>query len=117
VSWIDKLEAHGSQAVKAKHKPAPATPAVICYVTVEVRQPSGNNDPGEVAEGYYTLSDNLVTLTHVDGRPIDGVMPQHLQDGEYAKKIARRMISDRWSKRRANSFRGPLRYPPMLRLV
>ncbi|MGY3532236.1 hypothetical protein [Bradyrhizobium sp. USDA 4452] len=37
---------------------------------MSVRSPSGPDDPGKVAHGYYTVQGSVLTMTDADGKPL-----------------------------------------------
>jgi hypothetical protein len=96
-------------------------------VTVEIKPPKPGF-PGQVALGYYTLTDGVVTMTDASGNPAeDGAGKQYrhkLAPHEDARAIACRMTKElRNALRRGappagfgsgtslNNFGSPIQYP------
>ena len=85
--------------------PRELTPVFFCIAT---RRPT-DNDPGQVAEGRYVLSaDLVVTLTDQDGKPIENIESATVTDPKYATATAARLLRDH----RAGTidFNRPLHY-------
>lgn len=90
-------------------------------VIIEVEAPSSWRETGIVAEGFYVVEGNTLTMTYADGQPvrIDGELVQHtLAEGESAKKAAgrltrtvRRALSGRAMKQEV--FGRSINYPKM----
>src|SRR5262245_3445488 len=88
-------------------------------VIVQIHRPTSSGDPGTVAEGRYTITDDVVTLVdHLD-RPVrnaDGkIISQKLQPGESAHQVAGRLTkqfrSERRGKEKVEGFNRVLIYP------
>ena len=65
-------------------------------VIVTIKQPSGN-DLGQVAEGYYTVEGDRLTMTYADGRPVlvNGErVSERLGDGVNPKSVAGRLTRE-----------------------
>jgi hypothetical protein len=80
-------------------------------VTVDIFRPTSAGDPGTIAEGAYTVTDDVVTLTDHAGNPVrdkDGKKySQKLQPGESAHVIAGRMTKTfRTARRGAEKVEG-----------
>jgi hypothetical protein len=75
-------------------------------VWVQVRPPDPErNDPGEIAEGTFVVSGDLIAVDDNEGRPVATRM---LQPGEDPEAVAKRLLRERHGK---NAFFGPLTYP------
>jgi hypothetical protein len=92
----------------------------INRVTVTIRQPKGDGDPGQVAEGRYILEDNTVTLTNHVGTPVrdhDGkTYSKKLEQNEDAYAVAGRLTKEfrrarRGDKNHVEGFSSPIHYP------
>ena len=87
--WLDELSKHGKTHAKEKFAERELTPV---FFSITTRRPT-DNDPGQVAEGWYTLSaDLVVTLTDQDGKPIEGVETAVVEDPKYATATAGRLL-------------------------
>ena len=78
------------------------------FFCITTRRPT-DNDPGQVAEGRYVLSaDLVVTLTDQDGKPIENIESATVTDPKYATATAARLLQDH----RAGTidFNRPLHY-------
>jgi hypothetical protein len=80
-------------------------------VTVSIR-PSNDNDPGEIAVGYFIVQDGCVVLTGAAGTPLKDATPGVLADGVNPKNIAARMTRARRSDTRGG-FNRKLFYEPL----
>ena len=94
----------------------------IHSVSVQVRPPK-NGDQGQVAEGRYTVVDNVVTLVDHEGVPATDEKgrkySQKLCDGEHHKAIAGRLTRQLRAALRGvgptQGFAGPIAYPKIKR--
>jgi hypothetical protein len=91
----------------------------IFNVTVQIRAPK-EGDVGQVAEGRYTLEDDVVTLVSHAGVPVRGpsgeTYSKKLEDGEAAHVIAGRLTkafrrARLGDKHRVEGFSSPISYP------
>ena len=91
------------------------------HLTIQIRAPRGD-DPGQVAEGIYTLDDGVVSLTDRYGVPVvdrDGkTYTQKLEAGENPYAIACRLTREfrrafRADKKHVAGFTGPINYPKL----
>jgi hypothetical protein len=58
------------------------------YVYITIRHGAHDEDPGEIAEGMYSVGGRAVVLTDLDGRQITS---RALSDGQDPAKLARRL--------------------------
>ena len=63
-------------------------------VVVVVRNPAAENDPGEVAEGYFIEEEGFVTLTDEKGKPLGSPTACN---GQSPKAIAAVLTKSRWA--------------------
>jgi hypothetical protein len=89
-------------------------------VYATVRLPKGDNDPGQVTIGYYTLADGILTMTDSKGAPVrdlnSGEKILHtMQDGDDAPAIAKRLTMKIYRMLRGESgpagFARAINYP------
>jgi hypothetical protein len=91
VSWLDGLQNTAKEKSKEKFAERELKPTWFCIIT---RRPT-DNDPGQVAEGWYVLSaDLVVTLTDQDGKPIENVETAIVEDPKHAPAAASRLLSE-----------------------
>jgi hypothetical protein len=109
ISWIDKLERHGTEvAVEYKRRrPRPR----VHDVCITGRTPS-DNDPGEIAVGYYTVAHGELLMTDATGKPLRDAKPVKVTN-ENARSVAGMLTRQHWVESRSNGFDGPLNYPPI----
>jgi hypothetical protein len=81
-------------------------------IHITTRKPQRPDDPGEVAVGYYTYANDVVTLTDANGEPVPGGWNAELQNDETPSTIARSLLRQQRSlSKRARGFNGPISYP------
>jgi hypothetical protein len=71
-------------------------------VIATIRNPSKADpaDPGEVATGTYTVTEDTLTLVTLNGEPVTGKhRTRRLRPGEDQAQVARRLIKDIRGKR------------------
>ena len=57
-------------------------------VTIQLRRPTVG-DPGQISEGFYTVSDGILTMTNPAGEPVDPDQFRHtLKPGDDPAAIA-----------------------------
>ena len=79
---------------------------------IQVRRPE-HDDPGEIAVGYYTYANNIVTLTDPAGEALPGGYNTELSGRELPSIIARQLLRQQRSiSQRKRGFDGPINYPP-----
>ncbi|WP_407146337.1 hypothetical protein [Bradyrhizobium sp. ORS 86] len=71
MSWLDKLEARGSEARRAVAKRPPPQRSAVQQVVYQVRPQSGG-DPGEIDFGFYVIEGDTLILTDISGKPLEG---------------------------------------------
>ena len=78
---------------------------------VSVRN-SSENDPGEVAIGYFIVRGDTVTLTDERGAPLDGKEGSaKIGSDVNPKSIAQMMTRERWEATRGGVFNRRILYP------
>jgi len=92
-------------------------------VVVQVRPCSEREPAGAVTYGYFTIDDNVLTMTGSDGMPVrdpvSGEMWTHkLEPGEDARNVARRLTlkvrrSLRGETEAQERFREPIKLPKL----
>jgi hypothetical protein len=89
----------------AREEPRP--PIIETYVQVQVRQCQDDDDPGEIAEGWFSINDGVVTVTDVQGREIGG---RAMLSGEDARVVAKQLLREK-KQPESESFNRRLNYP------
>ncbi len=107
--WLDRLEDHGTKAVREarKRRLRPKVQEVI----VTVRQ-SDDSDPGEVAIGHYVVEDGQLLLTDENGLALEGAKAVALENPEAARSVAANLTQKRWRETRGG-FNRRLDYRPL----
>jgi hypothetical protein len=92
------------------------TPTLVTIQTVAPRGKSG----GTVAQAYYIVKDNRVTLTDRDGitlhDPEGGDYSRTLNEGDNPRQVAGRLLRSfrtKFKGERVRGFDGPLHYEPI----
>ena len=81
---------------------------------IQTRRPERSADAGEIAVGYYTFPNNIVTLTDELGEPLPGGHSMELSGQELPSIIAKQLLREqRAFNQRGRSFRDPIRYKPL----
>lgn len=89
-------------------------------ILVQIKPPKGSF-PGQVVLGYYTLIDDVVTLTDKNGRPAGAEtgkkFSRKVEPGQDARSIAAKMTKELriallpGGKAAINGFDRPIAYP------
>jgi hypothetical protein len=66
---------------------------------------AGENDPGEIAEGLWSVAGDELVVTSLTGQPLGR---HQLREGEDAQRVVRQMLRESSA---ASAFSRPLRYP------
>jgi hypothetical protein len=96
-------EANEEEAVREEPQP----PIIESYVQVQVRQCQDDDDPGEIAEGWFSVDGGVVTVTDVQGREIGG---RAMLSGEDARVVAKQLLREK-KQPESENFNRPLSYP------
>jgi hypothetical protein len=115
MSWIDKLEKHGTEVTREYKRrkpklPKPKVESVICAV-----RPANDRtgDPGEGAIGWYTVQDGKLTMTDENGKSGDKPETELVTEAN-AHVVAARLTKKRWvASRNDGDFNRPLNYRPL----
>jgi hypothetical protein len=92
----------------------------VHQISVEIHPPSPRLPAGQIARGYYTVVDDLLTMTDPKGEPATDetgkIYTHKLEPGDDAHVIAGRLTKELRSALRGKSagpsnFGGPLNYP------
>jgi hypothetical protein len=91
-------------------------------VWAQVRQPTDGSDLGQVTDGYYTLVDDLLTMTDKKGAPVRDLTSgekfiHKLKPDEDPRQVAGRLTLKVYRMLRGETaesaaFNRPLHYPP-----
>jgi hypothetical protein len=77
----------------------------IKSVTITIRQPRHDGDPGAVEVGFYSVSDGVLTMHDASGKPAGS----HPLKGD-AATFARALTRARWEQSGESAFNQPLDY-------
>ena len=83
---------------------------MIKMVTVQTRE-CIEGDAGEVVRGYYTVTDDALTMCSEDGRPTG--KPCKLHPGDDPRIVGKRLLRKEMLKAPASNFDRKLNYPPL----
>jgi hypothetical protein len=84
----------------------PQPPIIESYVQVQVRQCRGDDDPGQIAEGWFSVDAGHVTVTDANGKYVGS---RAMLEGEDARVVAKQLL--RGKKAPEEEFNRPLSYP------
>jgi len=76
------------------------------YVRTIIRHGYDYGDPGEIAEGYYSVEAGALVLTDIDGVQV----ASRALLGEDPATVARQLLRE---ARETSDFNRPIRYPPL----
>ena len=86
----------------------PRPPIIESPVSVQIRACRDDDDPGEIAEGYFSVDGKVLTVTDANGRHVGS---RAMLDGENARVVAKLLL--RGKKAPEEEFNRPLSYPNM----
>jgi hypothetical protein len=96
---------HGDDpALKSQDNPEPV---IESYVCVQTRQCHDDDDPGEIAEGWFSIDGKVVTVT--DAR-VKYVGSRTMLEGEDARVVAKQLLREK-KVPESESFNRRLDYP------
>lgn len=104
MSWAAKIKQHGAAKAKPQRKVRP----IVQETWAQTRQPTDENDPGEVMPVYFTVDDGVLTVTDAKGHPLEKIKPYTLREGDNPASFAR--VLGRPTQE-GNAFNRPLYYP------
>jgi hypothetical protein len=81
-------------------------PIIETYVQVQVRQCQDDDDPGQIAEGWYSIDNGQVIVTNATGKYVGS---HALLKGEDARMVAKRLLREKAPE--GESFNRRLDYP------
>jgi hypothetical protein len=103
VPYTPRAETKASASAPSELSPAPVV-SEPRRVWVQARPPDPErNDPGEIAEGTYTISEGMIRVSNMQGRPLG---TQMLKPGEEPDSVARRLLREK----RPSGFYDPIPY-------
>jgi hypothetical protein len=84
----------------------PQPPIIETYVQVQTRACRDDNDPGEISEAWFSVTDGQLTLTTENGKYIGScTLPKDAD----ARVVAKRLLREKTPE--SESFSRPLSYP------
>jgi hypothetical protein len=84
----------------------PQPPIIESYVQVQVRQCHDDDDPGEIAEGWFSIDGKILTVTDARGKYVGS---RAMLESEDARVVAKQLL--RGKKAPEEEFNRPLSYP------
>jgi hypothetical protein len=81
-------------------------PLIETYICVQIRQCQDDDDPGEIAEGWFSIDGKVLTVTDANGRHVGS---RAMLEGENPRVVAKRLLREKTPE--AESFNRPLSYP------
>jgi hypothetical protein len=94
------------EVVEEEAVQADPQPVIETYVQVQVRQCQDDDDPGEIAEGWFSIDGGVVTVTNARGKYVGS---RALLKGEDARVVAKRLLREKVPE--GESFNRRLDYP------
>ena len=85
---------------------SPSSPSEPAYVRVTVRN-GDDDDPGQIAEAWYTIEDGLLVLRDSNDKHITS---RALLNGENPAMLAKILLREREGQ---NDFQQPIHYPKL----
>ena len=83
-------------------------PLIETYICVQIRQCQDDDDPGEIAEGWFSIdATGQVTVTDVNGRHVGS---RAMIAGEDARVVAKQLLRGKKAPEE-DEFNRPLSYP------
>ena len=82
-------------------------PLIETYICVQIRQCQDDDDPGEIAEGWFSIDGKVLTVTDANGRHIGS---RAMLEGEDARVVAKQLLREKKAPE-SESFSRPLSYP------
>ena len=91
----------------AREEPQP--PIIESYVQVQVRQCRDDDDPGEIAEGWFSIEDGVLTVTDANGKYVGS---RAMIAGEDARVVAKQLLREK-KVPEGEDFNRRLDYPKL----
>jgi hypothetical protein len=101
----DKTSVPTDAALKSQDN-EPPPPVIETYVCVQTRQCRDDGDAGEVAEGWWSIDDSVLTVTDANGKYVGS---RAMLEGEDTRVVAKQLL--RGKKAPEEEFNRPLSYP------
>jgi hypothetical protein len=84
----------------------PQPPVIETYVCVQTRQCADDDDPGAIAEGWFSIDGKVVTVTNASGKYVGS---RTMLKGEDARVVAKALLREKTPE--SESFNRRLSYP------
>ena len=97
---------HSDEVVEEEAREEPQPPLIETYICVQIRQCQDDDDPGEIAEGWFSIDGKVLTVTDANGRHVGS---RAMLEGENARVVAKRLLREKAPE--SESFNRPLSYP------
>jgi hypothetical protein len=92
--------------VEEEVREEPQPPVIETYICVQTRTCDSDDDPGEIAEGWFSIDGGKVTVTDATGRHVGS---RAMLEGDDARVVAKQLL--RGKKAPEEEFNRPLSYP------
>jgi hypothetical protein len=84
----------------------PEEPVIETYVCVQTRRCEDEDDPGQIAEGWYSIDGKVVTVTNASGKYVGS---RTMLKGEDARVVAKQLLREKSPE--SEGFNRVLHYP------
>ena len=84
-------------------------PLIETYICVQMRQCQDDDDPGEIAEGWFSTDGKVLTVTDATGRHVGS---RAMLEGEDARVVAKQLLREKKAPE-SEDFNRRLSYPNM----
>jgi hypothetical protein len=84
----------------------PQSPVIETYIAVQTRQCADDDDPGEIAEGWFSVDAGQVTVTNKNGKYVGS---RTMLKGEDARVVAKQLLREKTPE--SEDFNRRLSYP------
>ena len=95
----------GHRGGSGREEPQP--PLIETYICVQIRQCQDDDDPGEIAEGWFSIDGKVLTVTDANGKYVGS---RAMLEGEDARVVAKQLLREKKAPE-SESFNRPLSYP------
>jgi hypothetical protein len=96
------------EVVEEEAREEPQPPVIETYICVQTRACHDDDDPGEIAEGWFSIDGKVLTVTDANGKYVGS---RAMLEGEDARVAAKQLL--RGKKAQEEEFNRRLSYPNM----
>jgi hypothetical protein len=98
-----------AEVIEEEAREEPQPPVIETYICVQIRQCQDDDDPGEIAEGWFSIEAGQVTVTDANGKYVGS---RALLKSEDARVVAKQLLREK-KVPESESFTRRLSYPNM----